>query len=87
MAIGILNLIVLTLTFGALVWYTVVTRRMQQAVVAQVRELFPQRRLSIMPVLVARVNRDKFELTNIGNGFAGMDKRYAHIPEILDSED
>ena len=70
MVIAILNLIVLTLTLGALLWYTVITRRMQQAVVEQARELIHQRRLSIMPALVAKVNRDKFEVTNIGNGLA-----------------
>lgn len=70
MRIAVLNLIVLTLTLGAVIWYAIVTRRMQQAVTDQVRELVHQRRLSIMPALVARVNRDKFEVTNIGNGRA-----------------
>jgi hypothetical protein len=70
MVMAILNLIVLTLTLGALVAYTVITHRMQKAVAAQVREIVRQRRLSIMPALVARVSGDKFEVTNIGNGLA-----------------
>ena len=68
--ISILNLIVLTLTLGAVIWYTWITRRMQQEMANQVRELVHQRRLSIMPALVARVNGSSFEITNIGNGTA-----------------
>jgi hypothetical protein len=70
MLINVLNLVVLTLTLGAVVWYTWITRRMQQDVANQVRELVHQRRLSIMPALVARVSGSSFELTNIGNGTA-----------------
>ncbi len=76
MLIGIetLNLIVLTLTLGAVVWYTIITRRMQQAVVDQVSELVRQRRLSNMPAFLAAIRRhdkaDYLELTNIGKGIA-----------------
>ncbi len=72
--ISILSLVVLALTLGAVVWYTFVTRRMQQAVVEQVRELVRQRQLSNMPAFVADVERrdraDYLKLTNIGKGIA-----------------
>ena len=70
----ILNLIILTFTLGAVVWYTIITRRMQQAVVDQVTELVRQRRLSNMPAFIAGIRRrdggDYLELTNIGKGIA-----------------
>src|SRR5205085_8988220 len=74
MIINILTLIVLTLTLGAVVWYTIITRRMQIAVVEQVRELVHQRRLGIMPAVAANIvsqgGSDFLELRNIGNGLA-----------------
>jgi|SRR5215216_1291231 len=74
MVIGILNLIVLTFTLAAVVWYAIITRRMQQAVADQVRELVHQRQLSILPAFVASIQRrdnaDYLELNNIGNGIA-----------------
>jgi hypothetical protein len=70
----ILSLMVLTLTLAAVVFYTIVTRRVQQAVVAQVSELVRQRRLSNMPAFVANVRHvdgaDYLELLNIGKGIA-----------------
>jgi len=72
--IDILNLIILTLTLAAVVFYTIVTRRMQQAVVAQGSELVHQRRLSNMPAFIANVRyvdgADYLELLNIGKGIA-----------------
>jgi hypothetical protein len=74
MVIDILNLIVLTLTLGAVVWYAVITRRMQKAVADQVGELVRQRRLSNMPAFVAEIKyrdgADYLELSNIGKGIA-----------------
>jgi hypothetical protein len=73
-AYQILSLVVPFLTLGAVVWYTIVTRHMQQAVVAQVTELVRQRRLSNMPAFVAGIKHrdgaDYLELTNIGKGIA-----------------
>ena len=70
----ILSLIILTLTLGAILWYTIVTHRMQKAVVEQVRELVHQRQLSNMPAFVAEIKHDAgqdyLDLTNIGKGVA-----------------
>lgn len=72
MSIDVLNLIVLTLTLGVVTVYTVITHRIQRTASEQTRELIHQRKLSMMPAIVADVNAktDKFELTNIGNGIA-----------------
>lgn len=74
MVIDVLTLVVLTLTLAVVFWYTVVTHRMQRAVVAQSRELVRQRQLSNMPALVADIKRlngaDYLQLTNIGKGVA-----------------
>jgi hypothetical protein len=74
MVISILNLIVLTFTLAAVVWYAVITRRMQQAVADQVREFVHQRQLDILPAFVASIqtrdSADYLELNNIGNGIA-----------------
>ena len=70
----VFSAVILTLTLGAVVWYTIVTHRMQKAVVEQVRELVHQRQLSNMPAFVAAINHDAGEhfldLTNIGKGIA-----------------
>lgn len=74
MIIDVLTLVILTLTLAVVFWYTVVTHRMQKAVVAQGRELVRQRQLSNMPALVADIKRldgaDYLQLTNIGKGVA-----------------
>jgi hypothetical protein len=74
MVIDVLTFVVLTLTLAVVFWYTVVTHRMQRAVVAQSRELVRQRQLSNMPALVADIKRlngaDYLQLTNIGKGVA-----------------
>lgn len=74
MIISILNLLVLTATLVAVIWYTVITHRMQQAVVNQVHELVHQRRLANLPAFVAEIKHsghsDYLELTNIGKGAA-----------------
>ena len=74
MLLQTLSLIVLSLTLGAVIWYTIVTRRMQQAIVEQASELVRQRHLSNMPAFVADIQRcdaeDYLELTNIGKGLA-----------------
>jgi len=62
-----LNLLVLTLTFGAVVWYTIINRPV-------LAELVKQRRLSVIPALQPDVitsnGRDFLRITNIGNGVA-----------------
>jgi hypothetical protein len=71
--VEILTLVILALTLGALLWYTIVTRRIQRAMVAQVDELVRQRQLTTMPAFVATIRRrdgDYLELTNIGKGIA-----------------
>ena len=62
-----LNLLVLTLTLGAVVWYTVTNHRV-------LGELVKQRRLSVIPALQPEVvkskGRDFLSITNIGSGVA-----------------
>jgi hypothetical protein len=72
MIIDVLNLVVLALTLGVITYYTIITHRIQRTATEQARELIHQRKLSIMPAIVAGVNTktDEFELTNIGNGIA-----------------
>jgi hypothetical protein len=72
MVIDVLNLVVLALTLGVVAFYTIVTYRIQKIASEQAKELIHQRKLSIMPALVADVNArtDQFELANIGNGIA-----------------
>ncbi len=60
-----------------LLFYTIYTRKMQQAIenqvkeqVRQTEELIHQRRLGILPYLVASVKDNDIELANIGNGTA-----------------
>ncbi len=65
--LSIPTFVVLTLTLGAIIWYTIVARD-------QLKELVRQRRLSVVATLVPQVKHDNgsyvFYLTNIGKGIA-----------------
>lgn len=81
------------LTFLALVWYTVKTHQMQQAVDKQANEINRQIKLSIMPAFTARITESNRQpglvITNIGKGFA-INVEFGNIerplPEILEKE-
>jgi hypothetical protein len=76
-----LNLLILFLTLVVLIFYTIYTRRMQQAVVEQtkvanrqIQHLIYQRKLSVMPAFhvcpIGKAGRRALDLHNIGNGVA-----------------
>lgn len=78
---GYFQTVVLTLTLFVLAWYTVETRRMQQAVVLQAWTAVRQTNLSIQPIFTVHIGEvqtelrdrrylDRLELENIGNGVA-----------------
>ena len=72
--IGILNLVVLTLTLFALFRYAAITNRLQKSALDQLNEMARQRRLSVMPTMLPELKHetgdDIFYLTNIGHGIA-----------------
>jgi len=73
--------VILALTLISVVWYVVLTYRMQRAVTEQLAVSIRQVNLSVMPVFVVRIGKhraedenrrtvDVLELENIGNGIA-----------------
>ena len=82
------NLVVLFLTFIALLLYTRYTYQMQKASHTQTQELIRQRRLSVLPAFVAyqlepRAS-NRIELHNIGNGVAlNVKVQDVHVPHDL----